>query len=138
MGATPLLCPSALPEMPGGRIFGVVGGSAAEPSLAYLDEAVPATEELLALAGPVQPTEVFRMAAPCVESKCCHFDGQDCQLATRIVQILPAVAEGLPPCAIRRDCRWFQQEGRVACMRCPQVVTLNCAASEGMVQAAAP
>ena len=135
---TPLLCPSALPEMPQGRVFGVVGGTATEPRLSYLDQTAPVTDEIVAMAGPVKPTEVFRLAAPCVESKCCHFDGQDCKLATRIVQILPAVSEGLPVCAIRKDCRWFQQEGRSACMRCPQVVTLNCAASDAMVQAAAP
>jgi hypothetical protein len=133
-----LLCPSALPEMPQGRVFGVVGGTATEPRLSYLDQTAPVTDDIMALAAPVKPTEVFRLAAPCVESKCCHFDGQDCRLVTRIVQILPAVVESLPPCAIRRDCRWFQQEGRPACMRCPQVVTLNCAASEGMVRAAAP
>ena len=133
-----LLCPSALPEMPGGRLFGVMGGSATELRLMYLDEPVPVTESLLALAEPVKPTEVFRLAAPCVETKCCHFDGQDCRLVTRIVQILPAVVDSLPPCTIRKECRWFQQEGRPACMRCPQVVTLNCAPSEEMARAAAP
>lgn len=138
MQPSALLCPSALPEMPQGRVFGVVGGTATEPRLLYLDQTAPVTDDMLALAAPVKPTEVFRLAAPCVESKCCHFDGQDCRLVTRIVQILPAVAESLPPCAIRRDCRWFQQEGKPACMRCPQVVTLNCAASDGMVRAAAP
>jgi hypothetical protein len=135
---TPLLCPSALPEMPEGRVFGVMGGTATEPRLAYLDEAAPATGDLLAMAGEVQPTEVFRMAAPCVGSQCTHFDGRDCGLATRIVQILPAVVDTLPPCVIRKDCRWFQQEGKPACMRCPQVVTLNCAPSEGMARAATP
>jgi hypothetical protein len=135
---TPLLCPSALPEMPEGRIFGVMGGTAAEPRLAYLDEPAPATGEILALAGEVQPTEVFRMAAPCVERKCTHFDGTNCGLVTRIVQILPAVVDNLPPCTIRKDCRWFQQEGKSACLRCPQVVTLNCAASEEMTRAATP
>jgi hypothetical protein len=124
--------------MPEGRVFGVIGGTAAEPRLAYLDEPAPATGDLLALAGEVQPTEVFRMAAPCVESKCTHFDGRNCGLATRIVQILPAVVDALPHCVIRKDCRWFQQEGKSACTRCPQVVTLNCAASEEMVQAATP
>jgi len=133
-----LLCPSALPEMPEGRLFGVMGGTATEPRLMYLDQPAPVTESLLSLAGPVKPTEVFRLAAPCVESKCCHFDGQDCRLVTRIVQILPAVVDSLPACTIRKECRWFQQEGRAACMRCPQVVTLNCAASEEMVRAAAP
>ncbi len=124
--------------MPGGRVFGVVGGTAAEPRLAYLDQAAEPTEELLALSRPVRPTEVFRMAAPCVESKCTHFDGKDCRLVTRIVQILPAVVDMLPACAIRKECRWFEQEGRSACFRCPQVVTLNCAASDGMVRAATP
>jgi hypothetical protein len=132
------LCPSALPEMPHGRVFGVVGGTATEPRLAYLDQATEATEDVLALSGPVKPTEVFRMAAPCVESKCTHFDGKDCRLVTRIVQILPAVVDALPACSIRKDCRWFEQEGRSACLRCPQVVTWNCAASDGMVQAATP
>jgi len=124
--------------MPDGRVFGVMGGTATEPCLSYLDETAPVSEDILALAGAVKPTEVFRLAAPCVESKCCHFDGQDCRLVTRIVQILPAVADSLPICAIRKDCRWFQQEGKPACMRCPQVVTLNCAASDDMVQAATP
>jgi len=133
-----LLCPSALPEMPEGRLFGVMGGTATEPRLMYLDQPAPVTESLLSLAGPVKPTEVFRLAAPCVESKCCHFDGQDCRLVTRIVQILPAVVDSLPACSIRKECRWFQQEGRSACMRCPQVITLNCAASDEMIRAAAP
>jgi uncharacterized paraquat-inducible protein A len=56
----------------------------------------------------------------------------------RIVEQLPTVTEALPPCAIRRDCRWWQQEGKAACMRCPQVVTDNYNASEQMRQAAAP
>lgn len=134
----PLLCPSAQPEMPGGRIFGVMGGTVESPLLGYLDEPTPATPELLALSGPVKPTEVFRLAAPCVESACCHFDGRDCRLVTRIVQILPAVSEALPACRIRHDCRWFQQEGRPACLRCPQVITQNCSPTEEMVRAATP
>jgi hypothetical protein len=31
--------------------------------------------------------------------------------------------ESLPPCKIRHECRWFLQEGRPACRRCPQVIT---------------
>jgi hypothetical protein len=124
--------------MAGSRILGVVGGSVTEPQLSYLEEPAPVTDELLALAGPVKPTEVFRFAAPCVESKCCHFDGTDCRLVTRIVRILPAVTEALPACRIRHDCRWFEQEGRPACMRCPQVITQNYSPSEEMVRAATP
>jgi hypothetical protein len=41
----------------------------------------------------------------------------------RVVEKLPAVAEDLPPCSIRRNCRWWQQEGKAACQRCPQIIT---------------
>jgi hypothetical protein len=132
------LCPSAHPEMAQSRIFGVMGGSVEEPRVIYLDETTPATGDVLALAGPVKPIEVFRIAATCVESACRHFDGKDCQLAARIVQILPAVTEALPACRIRQDCRWFEQEGRSACLRCPQVITQNYTPSEKMVRAATP
>jgi hypothetical protein len=120
------------------RIFGVMGGSVEEPRVIYLDEPTPAAPDVLALAGPVKPIEVFRIAATCVESACRHFDGKDCQLAARIVQILPAVTEALPACRIRQDCRWFEQEGRPACLRCPQVITQNYSPSEEMVRAATP
>jgi len=93
--------------------------------LQYMNEHVPATEEVLAMAAPLKPTEVFRLAATCAEHKCPHFDGSDCQLATRIVQILPAVVDTLPPCIIRKDCRWYSQEGGAACRRCPEVTTVN-------------
>src|SRR5689334_7534029 len=118
-----LLCPSAQPEMEGSRVLGVVGGTAEAPQLAYLNEHLPVTQELLATAAPAKPLQVFRIAAKCEEKACCHFDGTRCQLATRIVQILPAVIESLPACLIRPTCRWYQQEGKAACMRCPQVIT---------------
>ena len=41
----------------------------------------------------------------------------------RIVEKMPAVTEKLPPCSIRRDCRWWKQEGKATCMHCPQVIT---------------
>lgn len=118
-----LLCPSAQPEMKDSRILGVVGGSAEAPEIEYLNEHLPVTQELLAGAAPAKPLQVFRIAAKCEEKACCHFDGSRCNLATRIVQILPAVIEGLPACLIRPDCRWYQQEGKAACLRCPQVIT---------------
>lgn len=122
-GNSHLMCPSAQPEMEDSRVLGVVGGTPEAPEVAYLNDFLPVTEEVLAMAGTVKPTQILRFAAPCQEKKCCHFDGKNCQLVTRIVQILPAVTDGLPACLIRASCRWFQQEGRDACYRCPQVVT---------------
>jgi hypothetical protein len=110
-------CPSAQPDMAGARVFGVLRSGPDGPRTGYLDHAVDAT---------------------CEESRCSHFDGTDCRLATRIVQLLPPVVAVLPRCAVRNECRWFAQEGRAACLRCPQVVTLMEDAPEAMEQAARP
>jgi len=119
----PLMCPSAQPDMADAVILGVRGGPTEAPFVSYLEQPVPVSAELLALSQPLLPTEVYRFAARCEEHACRHFDGSNCNLATRIVQILPEVAGALPPCKIRHECRWFQQEGRPACLRCPQVIT---------------
>src|ERR1700750_524671 len=107
-----LRCPSAQPGRGDVRVLGVVGGSADKPRVSYLNEHVPATPDILALAGPVAPTEVVRLSSRCEEKQCVHFDGHNCQLAVRIVEMLPAVSESLPPCTIRAECRWYRQEGR--------------------------
>jgi hypothetical protein len=132
------LCPSARPEMANSVAFAVVVGTVEEPRLAHLAQPQPVTEELLALAEPVSPTEIFRFAATCAQKECQHFDGSNCRLAQRIVEGLPAVVEALPPCQIRSSCRWWQQEGKAACMRCPQIVTDNYAYSEQLLHAADP
>jgi hypothetical protein len=119
----PVMCPSAQPGMRDPRLIGVVTFDEGVPRIAYLNEAVPVTEELLSSAEPAEPREVFRMAAHCEELRCTHFNGTKCKLATRIVQILPAVVDALPACLIRASCRWYTQEGKPACLRCPQVVT---------------
>ena len=119
------LCPSAQPGMEGCRILGVVQQDGSRPKLQYLSEHLPASREILAMSAPLQPTEVFRLAATCAEGRCPHFDGKDCRLATRIVHILPAVVNTLPPCIIRQQCRWFSQEGGAACRRCPEITTVS-------------
>lgn len=132
------LCPSAPPEWEGSRVIGVVGGTAAEPRVSSLSQPLPVTADLLALAAPVTPTEVFRFAAPCHCTGCVHFAERKCTLVERIVTLVPPVSGQLPFCLIRNECRWWQQEGRAACLRCPQVVTDNCNPSVVMRQASTP
>lgn len=134
----PVLCPSAQPGMKDPRLIGVVTFAEGGAQVAYLSESVPVTDELLASAAPAEPREVFRMAAHCEESRCTHFNGVKCKLATRIVQILPAVVDALPACLIRATCRWYTQEGRAACFRCPQVVTQPVMGSNEFEHAAMP
>jgi hypothetical protein len=116
------------------RILGVVLNevqrNGPNPRIVYLNELLPATADVLALSAPLKPTEVYRLSATCAEHKCPHFDGADCKLAARIVNILPAVVDALPPCTIRKDCRWYSQEGGAACRRCPEITTLSYDLSE--------
>lgn len=134
------LCPSAQPDWEGARVIGVVGGTPERPETAYLDQAQPVTQEILDLAGPVAPAEVFRFAAPCANSACGHYDGAEhkCRLAEKTVRWVEQAVDNLPKCSIRSSCRWWQQEGPAACRRCPQVVTINFAPSRAMRDAADP
>lgn len=132
------LCPSAPPEWSGSVVFAVAVGTVDAPQVLHLPKPQSVTKELLALAEPVTPTEVFRFAAPCAEKGCSHFDGSKCQLVQRIVEGVPPVANILPPCRIRQDCQWWQQEGKEACFRCTQIVTDNFSPSEAVRKAATP
>lgn len=122
----PLMCPSAPPEWPESQLIGVAEGTASQPRIHYTGPQ-PVTKELLALAAPVTPTEVFRFAARCQQNICRYFDGSRCQLVTAVVDTLPPhQTEGsIPPCGIRSRCRWWREEGVAACRRCSQVVTDN-------------
>ena len=124
--------------MPGSMAFGVVAGTPEEPRVAWLERPIPVTQELLALTGSVPPAQVLRITAPCQEHLCCHYDGHECNLATRLVQLMPTVDTSLPACRIRADCRWFTQEGKAACMRCPQIVTFSVNPTEQLSLAATP
>jgi hypothetical protein len=119
------ICPSAQPGMDNCRVLGVIDHDAPKPMLLYLNRPMAVTPSVLALAAPLKPTEVFRLAATCEEHRCPHYDGTDCQLATRIVAMMPAAVESLPPCLIRKDCRWYSQEGEAACHRCPEITTVT-------------
>src|ERR1700676_3239900 len=119
----PLKCPSAQPGMGDVQIIGVISRDAEEPRLAYLDEAMPATPGTLELAAPLDVSQVFRLSARCEEKKCTHFDGSHCQLAVRIAKKLPEVVDQLRADTFRPDGGGFGEEGRAACVRCPQIVT---------------
>src|SRR5262245_57506881 len=119
----PLDCPSAQAGAKDARVYGVLTGTLDAPHVGYLTETQPVTDKVLAPGGPAEPTSVFRIAPRCETTRCKHFRGNECTLAQRIVEGLAPVVNALPPCQIRPTCRWFHQEGRNACLRCPQVVT---------------
>jgi hypothetical protein len=133
------LCPSVWPEMPGASVFAVIDRSTDVPVLAPLQKPVPVTPEILGMAAPADPSLVFRFSGACAESKCQHFDGHDCTLVQRVVQLLPpAMEDTLPLCSIRPSCRWYAQEGRAACMRCTEIVSHAYEPSRTLVAVAEP
>ena len=117
------LCPSAQPGMDQCRVLGVVRHDARRGRWSYAESAARGDTGCARDGRAAQTTEVFRLAATCAEHRCPHFDGADCQLATRIVNMLPAAVDSLPPCLIRKECRWYTQEGDAACRRCPAITT---------------
>jgi len=131
-------CPSAQATAEGARIFGMITGAPDARRVGYLTEAQPVSEKLLSRAGPAKPTQLFRIAAPCANGGCKHFKDRTCSLAQRIVDGLPAVVNALPACQIRSTCRWFRQEGKEACFRCPQLMTDKSNASDYEKQIADP
>ena len=138
--ARPPMCPSAPHDEAGALVFAVVGGTAAEPNVSYLDQPLPMTPELVAMTAPVNPAEVFRISAPCAGAKCAHFHAPQhtCGLATRTVALATVVVSKPPRCAIRGSCVWWAQEGVSACLRCPQIVTHDFAPDDLTRQAADP
>src|SRR5215469_6278570 len=99
--SAPLLCPSAQPGAPDAEIFGVVTKTAEDADrIGYLTERQPVSPDFLALSGQGLPTEVLRIASPCVTGGCKHFDGANCRLASRVTALLDPVVNSLPHCAI--------------------------------------
>lgn len=133
-----LSCPSAQPDWEGAKVFGVVMGTVTEPRVSYLAQAQLISQELVELTRPVSPAEVFRIAAPCVTHRCQHFENGRCQLVSRTIAHLEPVIEKLPPCPIRVSCRWWNEQGKEACYRCPQVVTNSFSQDEKVILAATP
>lgn len=105
------------------RVFAVVAGTAETPRIAYLKADAVVTPEVSERIGDLHPTQVFRYAARCDESRCTHHDGARCALGARIATMLAPVTDSLPSCQIRPSCRWYAEVGGEACRRCPQVVT---------------
>jgi hypothetical protein len=119
-----LLCPSAQPEMEDPRLIGVSLAAKGQPArVAYLEAPLPFHEVPLDALHGAPAGSVLRIAARCEVSRCAHFNGRHCELVRRVVDRMEAVVDVLPDCGIRPECRWFAEEGRAACLRCPQVVT---------------
>lgn len=134
----PLTCPSSQPDQTGAMVIGVVTGPADRRRVSMLRTLAP-LDTVAGLIPPEIPVgEIVRLAGPCAEDRCRHFKESRCSLGERIAAALDPVAARPPPCAIRADCRWWNEQGAEACRRCPQIVTEPFEAAAGLREIAAP
>ena len=121
---TEQICPSASGETADAQIIGFIG---ADGVVANIPTPIPLTDEMRASIG-TQPERIFRLAAPCIQSKCANWENQACALIGRMrleVERRNLAAEPvgkLPRCAIRSTCVWWRQSGPLACRVCPHVI----------------
>ena len=118
----PLDCPS-VPAQSGSVVIGVIQRRAGQAEVTMLRRAAPLRDVAHLIPDALRATDVLRLAGPCAAGICRHFADRRCSLASRVVAHLPAVSGRPPPCALRPTCRWWNQEGVAACLRCPQIVT---------------
>jgi hypothetical protein len=121
---SPFSCPSAQPDMHEARVFGLMSGTADQPRVAYLKQEAVIPASAVPDTGGLKAIEVFRFAARCEEGRCAQYADGRCSLGQRLVEGLDEVVDSLPSCTIRPTCRWYAEQGRAVCLRCPQVVTL--------------
>jgi hypothetical protein len=120
--STERLCPSAKCEE-GAVLLGIIGP---QGSLAYINPRVEVDASFVDEAKQGRaPEKRFRFAQPCMEGKCHYWTGSSCGVVSGVLAEISNVETemGLPRCSIRKDCRWFAQEGPKACYVCPLVVT---------------
>jgi hypothetical protein len=133
-----LSCPSAQAHQTASAVIGVVSRQDGKPQVTLLPQPVSLQSVAHLIPDTIPVTEVLRLAAPCAERHCSHFNDHHCTLASRIVSRLQAVVDRLSPCALRPSCRWWHQEGPAACHRCPQIVTEPFRTSDLMRELATP
>jgi hypothetical protein len=117
------LCPSSSPSAESARVFAVVGGTPEAPRASYLAKNTEVPAHLLQTPEGIAPTRIFRFAGKCIEGGCGQFANGACQLGKTVNRMLDAVADSIPACTIRAECRWFAENGPSICLKCPQVVT---------------
>lgn len=116
------LCPSA-PASVGSLVIGIVES---DGIVSYARDRMEATADFLDSARlNGTPERRFRFSSPCQQHACAQWANGSCGLPARLVALVPVgeLAEVLPRCSIRQECRWFMQSGAIACRICPTVST---------------
>jgi hypothetical protein len=73
------------------------------------------------------PETSFRFSGTCLENGCKQWANGNCGVIKNVMEANKeaALESQLPDCSIRESCRWYFQEGAVACSFCPFIITNN-------------
>jgi len=117
-------CPSGDPYSAETVVLGVQSHERGE--VTYLAQPIPAAEALSLIPEGIAPSRILRFASHC-ESSCSNRVGDDCGLINRMLAIPVADTSdaAVPRCHLRAHCKWWEQVGKQACLRCPAVSTLH-------------
>jgi hypothetical protein len=118
-------CPSA-PAAEGALLIGVVADDGRVATLGTPLTVDAAFIEIAKAQGALE--QRFRFSSQCQKERCVHWKNHECGLIGELYATATEAGENLGPsalprCAIRAECRWWQQRGRDACAVCPLVVT---------------
>ncbi len=114
------LCPS-FAAVPGALLLGRL---ADDGTVRLLHAPLPVDESFLTalVQRHVDADAAYRFAGPCQQGGCSRWADGSCQVASRGSDLVAEqgvpLLDALPDCGIREACRWFGQEGTVACTAC--------------------
>lgn len=114
-------CPSALGQV-GSNLLGMVTTTG---TVGFFKDPIEVTQGFIDDAGDFENLERrFRFSNRCVQSGCKQWTGKECGVIKAVLALdsIP-LKKDLPYCSIRKSCRWYFQEGPVACNGCRYVIT---------------
>ncbi|WP_439581754.1 hypothetical protein [Dyadobacter bucti] len=124
-----LQCPSYIAK-PGADLFGILGK---DGKVEYLEEPIRIDKTFVEAAKVHEEKtgrsaeERFRFSGKCIEGVCSQWSHENshCSLVGRVIEAMNKKVEAensLMPCSIRHSCRWYAQQGALACANCNEIV----------------
>jgi len=109
-------CPSYIGKA-GAQLFGVVNKDGRVQFITPLT----VTEDFIENNGNLE--QRFRFTGKCIEKGCGQWDEQKlkCSLSGKVQQLIVSETAEMSFCPIRRQCRWFFQDGNEACFSCNEI-----------------
>jgi hypothetical protein len=119
------LCPSARCREDA-LLLGVIGTNG---QLNMIKPPMPITKDFIDVSSTGRRPELrFRFADKCQTSGCSRWINGQCAVATHVAKSSDILSEKVishQDCMIRKTCRWYLQEGSLACHACSYIVTDN-------------